>query len=216
VEGEKDAINLSEIGILATTTSGGAGKAHLTDLHILHGHRIAVIPDHDAINERGRRPGWDHAMALCDLLYGKVISLKVVRLPVPEGKDASDWLTGLPASMTAAEKKAALADLVRKTPEYNPLCHNVPVSSFVRKQLEALAAARKDAPASFKSAAELTGDLECQLHALIGYLGDCKAQSKIPDPAALLARLASLGATCERGSEDLKLICPLDGNGRSQ
>jgi hypothetical protein len=215
-EGEKDAINLSEIGILATTTSGGAGKAHLTDLRILHGHRIAVIPDHDPINEKGRRPGWDHAMALCDLLYGKVISLKVVRLPVAEGMDISDWLAGLPASMTIAEKKAALAELVRGTPEFDPLAHNVPVPSFVRAQLIALAAHRREVPATFKSPAEATGDLEARLHALIGFLGDAKGKGQTPDSAALLARLAALAAVCERSAEDLKLTCPLDGNGRSQ
>jgi hypothetical protein len=216
VEGEKDSLNLSEIGVLATTTSGGAGKAHLTDLRILHGRRIAVIPDHDPINERGRRPGWDHAMALCDLLYGKVISLKVVTLGLPEGSDVTDWLTGLPASMTAAERKAALADLVRKTPEYNPLCHNVPVPPFTRDQLTTLAAVRKEVAPTFKSAAEVVGTLEAAVHGLVSALGDAKAQGLTPDPDMLLRRLLDMAATCQRSAEDLKLICPLDGNGRSQ
>jgi hypothetical protein len=216
VEGEKDALNLSGIGFLATTTSGGAGKAHLTDLRILHGHRIAILPDHDPINERGRRPGWDHAMALCDLLYGKAISLKVVTLGLPEGSDVTDWLTGLPASMTVAEKKAALADLVRKTPEYNPLAYNVPIPPFTRDQLTTLAAIRKEVAPTFKSAAEVVGTLEVAVHGLVSALGDAKAQGLTPDPDMLLRRLLDMAATCQRSAEDLKLICPLDGNGRSQ
>lgn len=209
-EGEKDCDNLAALGILATTNSGGAGKFHLSEYQVLFGQHIVILPDHDPIYPNGRRPGWDHAVSVADILHGKASAVRIARLPVAEGEDVTDWLEGLPASMDAQARKRALWDLIRHAPLYDPWNVGMPVPAFVREQLRTLMVARQECLSGYKSAAEVIGDLESQLHALIAHLGECRAQDKTPDPATLLARLATLGAACERGAEDLRLVSRLD------
>ena len=73
VEGEKDADRARTEGFVATTTPGGAGKAHLCDLSPLQGRHIVIIPDND---EAGTKHGAD----LVKLLAGIAASIKVVNL----------------------------------------------------------------------------------------------------------------------------------------
>jgi hypothetical protein len=211
-EGEKDCENLSEIGVLATTNSGGAGKFGLSDYKILSGQRVFILADHDPITPAGRRVGWDHAVAVATCLHGKAAEVRIVNLPVEEGEDISDWLCRLPPSMDAKARRHALWEVCRDAPLFDPLSVNPPISLFVLEQLKALAAIRRDASASFKSPAEAVGTLEVAVHGLVSALGDAKAQGLTPDPAMLLRRLLDMAAVCQRSSEDLKLVSQLDTN----
>jgi hypothetical protein len=86
-EGEKDVDNLRALNIVATTNSGGAGKWNqVADDSVLHGRKVAIIPDNDA-------PGREHARQVALALHGKAKVVKIVELPgLPEKGDVSDWL----------------------------------------------------------------------------------------------------------------------------
>lgn len=55
VEGEKCVEALAQLGIVATTSPGGAGKAEHCDLSPLAGKRVVLWPDNDPPDERTRR-----------------------------------------------------------------------------------------------------------------------------------------------------------------
>lgn len=86
VEGEKHVHALEELGLVATTNAGGAGK--WTDEHSRHlaGRRVVILPDNDA-------PGIDHARKAKESLEAAGAEVKVVMLPgLPEKGDVIDWL----------------------------------------------------------------------------------------------------------------------------
>lgn len=91
VEGEKDADNLRELNIAATTNSGGAGKWHqVADDSVLHGRQVAIIPDND-------EPGREHAQQVAMALRGKAKVVKVLDLltlwpDAPAKADISDYI----------------------------------------------------------------------------------------------------------------------------
>lgn len=80
VEGENDVHALETLGVAATCTAMGAGKAHLADLSPLHGKTVIVVRDKD---EAGRR----HADQVVGLLDG-IATVGVVEAKA--GKDAAD------------------------------------------------------------------------------------------------------------------------------
>jgi hypothetical protein len=86
VEGERDADRLTELGIIATTNPGGAGKWQSAYNEELRDRAVVVLPDNDA-------PGRQHAEAVVASLRGVARSAVIVELPglVPKG-DVSDWL----------------------------------------------------------------------------------------------------------------------------
>jgi hypothetical protein len=85
VEGEKDANNVAALGLAATTCPGGATKWNkLASDSVLHGRKVAILPDKDAA-------GREHARQVAAALKGKAADLKVLELP-GDGKDASDWI----------------------------------------------------------------------------------------------------------------------------
>jgi len=107
VEGEKSVDYLNECDLCATTTVGGAEKAHFTDLSPLHGRHAVVIPDADA---KGR----NHAQQIAKLLHGKAASIRVVDLPDRSAhQGADDWLT----AGNEAEDLVLMAD---GAPEWEP------------------------------------------------------------------------------------------------
>ncbi|PZR80336.1 MAG: hypothetical protein DLM65_08485 [Candidatus Aeolococcus gillhamiae] len=89
VEGEKAADRLVALGLLATTTAGGAksfAKHAIAYAEHVHGRRVVILPDHDP---DGRTYGASVASALaavdCDV--------RLVDLPeLPPKGDVSDWL----------------------------------------------------------------------------------------------------------------------------
>jgi hypothetical protein len=112
VEGEKDAGSLRKIGLTATTIAGGA-KAHWSSDIVQYfraDQHITIIPDNDP-------PGEDYATNAASALFGKVASLKIVRLAgLPEHADVSDWLQGRDPE-AAAEELCRLSDAA---PEWKP------------------------------------------------------------------------------------------------
>lgn len=103
VEGEKDVDRLTTLGLIATTSSGGAGKWRLTDSTPLHGRRVCIIPDNDP---QGRKHADDVVQSLC----GSAADLRVLELRgLPEKGDVSDWFN---AGHTAEELMVHLSEAV--------------------------------------------------------------------------------------------------------
>lgn len=92
VEGEKDADRLKADGLIATTTIGGASKSKVnpkwsrTDLSVLAGRHVVLLPDNDEAGNPHMETMADHLVTL-----GAVVRL--LRLPdLPPKGDASDYL----------------------------------------------------------------------------------------------------------------------------
>ena len=85
VEGEKDADNLAGLGFVATCNSGGAGKWAESLNQYFEGRNVIILPDNDAAGEA-------HVRTLLGNLQGTANRIKVVRLPVAEKGDVSDWI----------------------------------------------------------------------------------------------------------------------------
>lgn len=84
VEGEKDADNLMNLGLVATTNPMGAGKWHGDYSRTLEGADIRLVPQTD-------KAGIEHGLMVIEELDGKVANLKVIDLPETV-KDVSEWL----------------------------------------------------------------------------------------------------------------------------
>ena len=107
VEGEKDADNLANLGVLATCNAGGAGKWTGAHAEFLRGRHVVVLTDND-------EPGRDHARQVAQSLAGIAASVRIVELPgLPPKGDVSDWLT-------AGGTKAELKRLADGSPEWTP------------------------------------------------------------------------------------------------
>jgi len=89
VEGEKDALSLARLGLVATTTAGGATNWKHTATEArgaLAGRDVVILPDND---DAGRA----YAQDALGSLAGAARSLKVLALPgLPLKGDASDWV----------------------------------------------------------------------------------------------------------------------------
>ncbi len=103
VEGEKCADALIAIGIPATTASGGAGMAALTDWSLLAGKQCDLWPDNDATDlKTGKNTGRDHMKEVAGLLE-RVTPSPVVRildldgLGLPPKGDVADLLEAMDA-----------------------------------------------------------------------------------------------------------------------
>ena len=85
VEGEKDADNLANLGFVATCNSGGAGKWAESLNRYFEGRDVIMLPDNDKAGEA-------HVRTLLGHLQGKAKRIKVVRLPVQDKGDVTDWI----------------------------------------------------------------------------------------------------------------------------
>jgi len=86
VEGEKDADNLVNLGLVATTNAGGAGKWRSSYTDTLRGAHVVVLHDND-------KPGKDHADRVAKALHGVAADVRLLDLPgLPKGGDVSDWI----------------------------------------------------------------------------------------------------------------------------
>jgi len=115
VEGEKDAGNLADLGLTATTNPGGAGKWTEDYTNALRGARIVILPDNDTA---GRK----HAQNVARALDGVAAEVRVVELPdLPEGGDVSDWLAAdRRAGNSDEEMRGRLKEIVSATPPWDP------------------------------------------------------------------------------------------------
>jgi KaiC/GvpD/RAD55 family RecA-like ATPase len=85
-EGEKDALNLTKLGMTATCNSGGAGKFKPELAKWFTGKTVAIFPDND---EPGRR----HAVMVAKTLFPVAQSLRIVEIPdLPLKGDVSDFI----------------------------------------------------------------------------------------------------------------------------
>lgn len=88
VEGEKDADRLAELGFIATTNSGGAGKWRPELSRHFAGRKVVIIPDNDDA-------GTKHALGVATALRSLASTVSVLHLPdLPPKGDVSDWLNG--------------------------------------------------------------------------------------------------------------------------
>jgi putative DNA primase/helicase len=104
VEGEKDVLSLTGIGLAATCNSGGAGKFPTSMASIFTGANVKILPDNDA-------PGQKHGQDVAKKLKKYAASVKVVAMP--SGKDVSDWIA-------AGGTRDQLIALVKAAPEWTP------------------------------------------------------------------------------------------------
>ncbi len=112
VEGEKDADALSELGLLATTNSGGAEKWTAEYTEALRERDVRVIPDRD-------RAGDQHAQRVAREVALAARAVRIVQLPgLREGGDVSDWLEA-GGTVAELERLASASDPIRAetTPE---------------------------------------------------------------------------------------------------
>ena len=86
VEGEKDADNLWNLGLVATTLGGASSPWDRADLSPLRGLLAVILPDNDG-------PGQGYGLGAYRVLQELASSVRVVNLPgLPPGGDVSDWL----------------------------------------------------------------------------------------------------------------------------
>ena len=86
VEGEKDADNLSKIGVCATTIAGGAGKWRKRYEDYFKDADLILVPDND-------RPGREGMVKVGTQISSVVKRLRWLELPnLPLKGDASDWI----------------------------------------------------------------------------------------------------------------------------
>lgn len=110
VEGEKDADNLVEKGLIASTAPVTI-TWHEEYTQLLKDADVVILYDYD-------KAGFKRRDLITDRLYGKVKRLRVVDLPDIEysenhGKDVSDWLA-------MGNTIAKLLEIVEKTQDYIP------------------------------------------------------------------------------------------------
>ena len=89
-EGEKDAVNVAKLGLIATTNPNGAGGWRSAKLvpYFAHARRIAIFEDNDAAG-RDRTGRIIETLNLID----PAPDVRVISFPeLPEGGDVSDWL----------------------------------------------------------------------------------------------------------------------------
>ena len=111
VEGEKDADNLMDLGLIATTNPFGAGKWPEHFGPYFAGKDVLLIPDNDD-------PGRRHMDKVAANLHGHAASIKVLELPgLPEKGDVSDFIATFSNKEEAAERLAFMMD---DAPRYEP------------------------------------------------------------------------------------------------
>jgi hypothetical protein len=120
VEGEKDADNLGELGLVATTNHGGAGKWRPGISPWLAGRNVVILPDND-------EPGRAHARDVAAKLAGVAASVRILALPgLPPKGDVTDWLAaggdaGDLDRLLAGAPLAAAEELAPNTPQAGPI-----------------------------------------------------------------------------------------------
>lgn len=90
VEGEKDVHTLVDLGLEATTNSGGAGRWEPGFATYFKGADVVIIPDTDAV-------GIKHGQNIANSLSGVAQKVRIVYLSFPNGEEKGDitsWLEG--------------------------------------------------------------------------------------------------------------------------
>lgn len=176
VEGEKDCDRLVELGQVATTNAGGAGKWRSEYSRHLAGRKVAILPDND---DPGRKHAHQVAESLSTSLFGQAASVKIVELPgLADKGDVSDWLD---AGGTVHD----LRSLVLNAPECRPIAAIAP-----REVLD---------PSDYQASWPMLGD--AALYGLAGNVVRVILPHTESDPVALLIQiLAAFGNAIGRSA----------------
>lgn len=127
VEGEKCVDALTELGLLATTSAGGARSAGKTDWAPLDGYSVTILPDNDD-------PGRKYAQNVASLLHAGAREVRILELPnlANAGDDVVDWIADLRAQglddASIAERLSSL--------EGTPYAHEPSTDGSPRKQVQ--------------------------------------------------------------------------------
>ena len=115
VEGEKDADQLVDLGLVATTNPGGAGKWNGAYADALAGRRVVILPDNDDTGQR-------HADTVLASLRGAGIAAAILALDgLPRKGDVSDWLAkGGKADDLLQRAESAIAEGIADAPTLKP------------------------------------------------------------------------------------------------
>ncbi len=96
VEGEKAVHALASVGIVATTSPGGAGKASKANWTPLQGKKVYLWPDNDPKDEKtGRSTGEEHmrdAQAILETMECELFWVEPASLDLPPKGDAADFV----------------------------------------------------------------------------------------------------------------------------
>jgi replicative DNA helicase len=106
-EGEKDALSLERLSLVATCNNGGAGNFKPELVPYFTGKQVAIFPDND-------EPGRAHALKVAALLAPVAKSVRIVELPgLAEKGDVTDFIN---AGGTVDE----IRELYRKAQPWTP------------------------------------------------------------------------------------------------
>ena len=109
VEGEKDALTLDRLGIVATCNNGGAEKFRPELAKWFASKKVAVFFDND-------EPGRKHALRVAQTLKSVAASVRIVELPdLPAKGDVTDFIAG---GGTKVQIKEAYDRAIEWTPEW--------------------------------------------------------------------------------------------------
>ena len=110
VEGEKDVVTATDLGVLATTNADGAGKWRVEDTRTLVGlgvKKAIICPDNDGA-------GFEHGVSVAKSLQGAGVEVRWLELPeLGMKEDLSDW------APRQVDPKAALAELIANAPTFD-------------------------------------------------------------------------------------------------
>lgn len=108
VEGEKDALAVEALGLVATCSPGGVAKWKMEYSSLLRDRIVILLPDNDP-------PGEKHMEEVLESVRHHAAEVKVLRLPdLPPKGDVSDWIA-------SGGDRARLLQLVQETsPEPEP------------------------------------------------------------------------------------------------
>jgi len=111
VEGERDVHSLEQIGVVATTNPGGAGKWRDEYAEALRGAAVTVLADRD-------ESGYDHVLRVAESLHR--VAAEVVTAEPAVGKDITDHLTAAKAldelQILSATRESAVAESISGLP----------------------------------------------------------------------------------------------------
>lgn len=115
VEGEKCVEACRSVGIQATTSAMGAGKAHMSDWTALRGRRVTLWPDNDQPDPKtGKRNGIEHMRQVREILEGIGCAVSVINpdgMGLPPKGDVADLIAALDGK-DAAEINATIAGIM--------------------------------------------------------------------------------------------------------
>jgi len=116
MEGEKDVDRAMDMGFVATTFVGGAGKWREEYLEHFGGADVVLIPDNDT-------PGQNGMAEIATKLHGTAARIRMLELPglgprkEKHGKDFSDWIE------LEGNTKTTVEELISELPEWLPEEH---------------------------------------------------------------------------------------------